>query len=221
MLHPPPPAAKSPVYTHLAATLNGLSTIRAYNAENILKAEFDYHQDTHTACWFMFIAASMMLGFLLDAMCFIFLFCIVYFYMVFANDAPGDQIGLAITQTMTLMWFLQWGVRQSAELSNHLTAVERILEYRDLKPEPEPEAPLAVDNDWPASGSIEFRNVGYRYYGEANRVLSDLSFMVKPMEKIGIVGRTGAGILHRKKNYNQNEQLESNQPRWAYILGLF
>lgn len=100
---------------------------------------------------------------------------------------------MAITQAMALTGMLQWGIRQSAEVANQMMAVERILEYRDLKPETTPEKPLALPSQWPASGRIEFRNVVYRYFAEAAPVLKGLNFVVQPKEKIGIVGRTGAG----------------------------
>lgn len=47
--------AKSPVFTHISATLEGLSTVRAFHAENILEAEFEDHQDLNTGTLFMFI----------------------------------------------------------------------------------------------------------------------------------------------------------------------
>lgn len=105
----------------------------------------------------------------------------------------GGQVGLAITQAMALTGMLQWGIRQSAEVANQLMAVERILEYRDLKPETTPEKPQKLSDQWPENGKIEFRNVVYRYFKEAEPVLKGLNFVVKPKEKIGIVGRTGAG----------------------------
>lgn len=74
-----------------------------------------------------------------------------------------------------------------------MMSVERLLEYRDLPPEKEPTNPVTVTKDWPSKGCIEFRNVFYRYFAEGEPVLRGLSFVVKPMEKIGIVGRTGAG----------------------------
>lgn len=97
------------MFTHLAATLSGLSTVRAYNAERILEQEFDYHQDTHSACWYMFIATSSAFGLSLDIMCFIFIFCIIMFYMVIDTNISGDKVGLAITQAMSLTGMLQWG----------------------------------------------------------------------------------------------------------------
>lgn len=115
--------------------------------------------------------------------------------MLFDTGVSGDRIGLAITQAMALTGLLQWGVRNSAEVSNQMMSVERVLEYRDLEPEPEPERPQEVDDNWPANGVIEFENVFFRYFAEAEPVLRGLSFMIRPQEKIGIVGRTGAGEI--------------------------
>lgn len=84
-------------------------------------------------------------------------------------------------------------MRQTAEIVNLMTSVERVLEYRDLEPEIQPDKPQEVANSWPSGGSIEFQNVIYRYFEGAEPVLRDLSFTIKPKEKIGIVGRTGAG----------------------------
>ena len=64
-------------------------------------------------------------------------------------------------------------------------AVERVLEYRDLEPEKEPKKPLQVSDDWPSKGCIEFKNVVYKYFAEAEPVLRELSFVIKPKEKIG------------------------------------
>lgn len=120
--------------------------------------------------------------------------------MIFDDNASGEKIGLAITQAMSLTGMLQWGVRQSAEISNQMMSVERVLEYRDLEPETQPDKPREVTNDWPANGSIEFQSVVYRYFAEAEPVLRGLSFVIRPKEKIGIVGRTGAGKRFRRSH---------------------
>lgn len=106
--------AKSPVYTHLSATLNGLSTIRAFKAEDILEHEFDCHQDTHTACLFLFIATNAAFGFILDAMCNVFIAYILGHFMFIDKYVPGEKVGLAITQSMTLLGMLRHGVIQCA-----------------------------------------------------------------------------------------------------------
>lgn len=74
------------MFTHLNATLNGLSTIRAYHAQAILKKEFDKFQDVHTSSWYMFIATSSAFGFSLDIFCFIFT-TLVTFSFLFLEDS--------------------------------------------------------------------------------------------------------------------------------------
>lgn len=100
---------KSPAFTHFAATLNGLSTVRAYKAENMLKNEFDYHQDTHSACWFMFISTGSAFGFTLDVICWIFIGCMLAFYMFIEKEASGESVGLALSQVLSLTGVLQFG----------------------------------------------------------------------------------------------------------------
>lgn len=101
--------AKSPAFTHFAATLNGLSTVRAYKAENLLKNEYDYHQDTHSACWFMFISAGSAFGFSLNLICWLFIGCMLAFYMFLDKGASGESVGLALSQVLSLTGVLQFG----------------------------------------------------------------------------------------------------------------
>lgn len=169
----------------MSATLSGLSTVRACNAEQILKMEFDRHQDTHSATWYMFISTSAAFGFSLDVMCFISIAFIMSYFTLIDTSIPGEKVGLALTQSMLLIGMLQWGVRQSAEISNQIVSVERVLEYRDLEPEKQPPKPRSIPSGWPSKGCIEFRNVVYRYYAEADPVLRNLTFVVHPKQKIG------------------------------------
>nr|XP_040220684.2 ATP-binding cassette sub-family C member 4-like [Anopheles coluzzii]XP_040220685.2 ATP-binding cassette sub-family C member 4-like [Anopheles coluzzii]XP_040220686.2 ATP-binding cassette sub-family C member 4-like [Anopheles coluzzii]XP_040220687.2 ATP-binding cassette sub-family C member 4-like [Anopheles coluzzii]XP_040220688.2 ATP-binding cassette sub-family C member 4-like [Anopheles coluzzii]XP_049463568.1 ATP-binding cassette sub-family C member 4-like [Anopheles coluzzii]XP_04946356 len=184
---------RSPVFSHLSASLAGLPTIRAFGAQGELIREFDAHQDIHTASFYMFITASTAFGFALDLLCLIFVFIVVFSFLLVEQDTFGDRVGLAITQAMALTGMMQWGIRQSAEVANFMMSVERLLEYRDLAPERQPERPRALNAGWPAEGRIEFRSVTYRYFEGAQAVLRDLSFEIRPREKVGIVGRTGAG----------------------------
>lgn len=112
----------------------------------------------------------------------------------------GNEVGLAITQIMTLTGMLQWGARETAEVSNHLLSVERILQYRDLPSEKSaentknaPQNTQIVGKDWPLRGKVEFKNVSYRYSETLQPVCKNLNFVIQPNEKIGICGSTGAG----------------------------
>lgn len=105
--------------------------------------------------------------------------------MFIDESMPGEKVGLAITQAMTLLGLLQWGIRQGAEVSNQLMSVERIIEYCDLEPEKRPERPRQVPVDWPTKGKIQFRSLVYRYYEEGEPVLQNLSLTIQPKQKIG------------------------------------
>lgn len=101
-------------------------------------------------------------------------------------------MGLVITQLMGFFGTLQWGMRQWSELENQMTSVERVVEYTKLESEPErEEKPLPID--WPQFGQITFDDVKLRYNESHPYVLKGLSFVVRPKDKIGVVGRTGAG----------------------------
>lgn len=101
--------AKSPVFTHLAATMSGLPTIRAYNKEAILQHEFDSFQDIHSGCWFMSITTVSAFNLYVDTFSAIFMTCNVLYYMLLDSDVPAVKIGLAISQTMSLSGILPWG----------------------------------------------------------------------------------------------------------------
>ncbi|KAJ8687081.1 hypothetical protein QAD02_022875 [Eretmocerus hayati] len=202
---------RSPVFTHLNATLNGLSTIRAYRAQKILKMEFDRFQDVHTASWYMFIATSTAFGFSLDVFCFIFTTLVTFSFLLLKDNFTGGQVGLAITQVMAMTGMVQWGMRQSAEVTNQLMSVERVLEYTQIPPEnnlrdrgspakkrrkskqEQRQELIEPPKEWPSYGRIEFKAVHMRYSEDTPPVLKGLTMSIRPSEKVGIVGRTGAG----------------------------
>ncbi|XP_056631250.1 probable multidrug resistance-associated protein lethal(2)03659 [Diorhabda sublineata] len=105
----------------------------------------------------------------------------------------GGDMGLIITQYLSLMGSLQWGMRQWTELETNMISVERILHYTELNIEPILKENPEVSVNWPEKGEIEFKHVFLKYDFKESNVLSDLNFSIKPAEKIGIVGRSGAG----------------------------
>ncbi|XP_072393688.1 ATP-binding cassette sub-family C member 4-like [Diabrotica undecimpunctata] len=186
---------RSPVFTHLRATIEGLTTIRAFGAQNTLMDEFDHHQDYHSSAWYMFIVSSTAFGFYLDCFCTIFLAVLTFCLLLFgeAFNLKGGEVGLAITQATALANFLQWGMRQSAEVTNQLMSVERILEYKSLDKEPQPVVPKKPAKEWPQKGEITFKDTCLRYFEGGPLVLKHLNLTIQPKEKVGVVGRTGAG----------------------------
>lgn len=100
---------------------------------------------------------------------------------------------MVITQYIGLMGSLQWGMRQWSELENQMTSVERVLEYTKLDKEPNRVLKTPLLPQWPDKGEVKFKNVQLKYNEGDPYVLKDLTFCASPKEKIGIVGRTGAG----------------------------
>lgn len=184
---------KSPMLSHLTASINGLSTVRAFQAEEMLIDEFDNFQDNHSAAWFLYLGSSKCFGLWLDIICILFIGVAVFSLLLFRDSIHGGDLGLVITQYLGLMGSLQWGMRQWTELENNMTSVERILEYTKLEKEPERKDPQNLPEKWPEHGRIEFQNVCLRYSETEPFVLKGLNFSVEPKQKIGIVGRTGAG----------------------------
>lgn len=66
-----------------------------------------------------------------------------------------------------------------------MMSAERVLEYKELEPEYQPDEPEEISENWPIDGRIEFRNVFYRYFDGSEPVLRDLTFIIQPKEKIG------------------------------------
>jgi ABC-type multidrug transport system fused ATPase/permease subunit len=109
------------------------------------------------------------------------------------NITPA-KVGLMLTYVLNLVATFQWCNRQSCVLENLMTSVERILEYVNLPSEKQKDAKATqVDARWPKKGEIVFDNVSFSYDKHLPDVLKNLTFRIAPGEKIGIVGRTGAG----------------------------
>uniref|UniRef100_A0A665WHL2 Multidrug resistance-associated protein 4 n=1 Tax=Echeneis naucrates TaxID=173247 RepID=A0A665WHL2_ECHNA len=160
---------RSPVFSHLSSSLQGLWTIRAFGAEERFQKAFDAHQDLHSGL------------------------VPVPHHLPMVCRLDAGSVGLALTYSVTLMGMFQWGVRQSAEVENMMTSVERVAEYTEL----ESEAPWETDKrpppDWPRKGLVTFDGVNFSYSVDGPVVLRDLKATFRPKEKVGVVGRTGAG----------------------------
>ncbi|KAJ3039965.1 Multidrug resistance-associated protein 4 [Rhizophlyctis rosea] len=190
---------RSPVYSNIPSTLEGLSTIRSFRAAPRFITNFISLQNNNTRIFFMFLSSARWLGFRLDIMAAAFLAVIAFFAVGMKGGGggkiglTGGSVGLLLSYVMQLIGLLQWAVRQSAEVENLMISVERVLEYTRL----EEEAPLITETRpppcWPSTGEIKLTNLSLTYPRSAKSVLKNLTLTIPPGTRVGIVGRTGAG----------------------------
>uniref|UniRef100_A0A672ZTS9 Cystic fibrosis transmembrane conductance regulator n=1 Tax=Sphaeramia orbicularis TaxID=375764 RepID=A0A672ZTS9_9TELE len=184
---------RSPVFSHLSSSLQGLWTIRAFGAEERFQKTFDAHQDLHSGAWFLFLTTSRWFAVRLDGICSIFVTVTTFGCLLLRHQLDAGSVGLALSYAVTLMGMFQWGVRQSAEVENMMTSVERVVEYTELENEAPWETQKRPPPDWPSNGLVKFDGVSFSYSPEGPVVLHNMKAMFRPKEKVGIVGRTGAG----------------------------
>ncbi|KAH7032042.1 LOW QUALITY PROTEIN: multi drug resistance-associated protein MRP [Linnemannia elongata] len=181
--------SRSPMYQHFTETLVGVSTIRAMGVEDQFILQNEEKSTISANAYFTYQMVRLeTLG-----------ACIVLGAALFAvldrRSLDSGMVGLALSYALTVTSDITMVIRSYCELQNQLVSVERVDEY--LRKNPEPPAHLPADaelpENWPQAGHIEFRDYSTRYRQGLDLVVKDISFEVQPAEKVGIVGRTGAG----------------------------
>ncbi|KAK1227693.1 hypothetical protein PQX77_009318 [Marasmius sp. AFHP31] len=164
---------RSLLYAHFAESMNGLPTIRSY---------------LEVPSW---------LAIRLDALGACLVFCVATFAVVGVEGISPAQVGLVLSYCSTITQLCAIVTRQSAEVENYMNSVERVIHYSNgehVEQEPPHHIPETQPApDWPSQGAIVLERVGLRYRPDLPRVLNDVSVSIRGGEKIGIVGRTGAG----------------------------
>ncbi|KAF8571730.1 hypothetical protein P879_06105, partial [Paragonimus westermani] len=187
--------ARSPMFSWVNVTIQGLPCIRAAGTQPYQLQTFDELVDKHTSVFYANIAAARWLSIRLDLLCWIFITAVVAICLLlgtFSNIA-GSSVGLMITYATGLVGLFQWCVRQSAEVENQMVSVERTVEYMDLEPEITQPPVIAPPEGWPKHGKIVFDRLWLRYQTGDTWALKDITLEIRPGLKVGIVGRTGAG----------------------------
>ncbi|KAB0342487.1 hypothetical protein FD754_019413 [Muntiacus muntjak] len=123
---------RSPVFSHLAASLRGLWTIRAYKAEQRFQELFDAHQDLHSEAWFLLLMTSRWLAVYLDVICAIFVTVVAFGALILVETLTPGQVGLVLSLTLTLTGMFQWCVRQSADVENMVMFTFLFLSFSGL-----------------------------------------------------------------------------------------
>ncbi|KAF9566632.1 hypothetical protein EC968_003681 [Mortierella alpina] len=186
---------RSSLYAHFSETLSGLATIRAYREQERFMGRNAYFIDLENRPYFMSFSIQRWLGVRLETIANTLVFCTSLLGVFARFNIDPSIIGLVLSYSMSVTGTFNWCVRQYAEVENNMNAVERLHHYaNELTLEADAIIPDNRPADsWPRTGAISIRNLELRYRPELPSVLHNLSLDIKGGEKIGVVGRTGAG----------------------------
>ena len=189
--------SRAPIFSHFTETLEGSVTIRAFGMAPAFKVGNMNKIDTNTVDFLALRYCSAWFGITLDLVGNTFVFLSYIVMIVVRLYAPNSiAVGYmiyAVSNSGGISQALGSFSNALTDLENKMNSAERVMQYFRL---PE-EAPAEVDetkpiDSWPSKGRIKIDDLVIEY-NQGVPVLKNLSCDILPREKVGIVGRTGAG----------------------------
>ncbi|KAK6334593.1 hypothetical protein TWF718_010050 [Orbilia javanica] len=185
---------RSDVFARFGEALNGTATIRAYGLQGQFKTAVNNAINEMNSAYFITFANQRWLGMRVDVVSTSLVLTTTILVVVNRFSTNPSTSGLVLSYILGVYGIIQFMVRQLAEVENAMNSTERIHYYGTQLPE---EAPLRTSitprPTWPEKGEIIFDNVKMRYREGLPLALHGLDLHVKGGERIGVVGRTGAG----------------------------
>ncbi|KAM7294807.1 hypothetical protein ISCGN_024312 [Ixodes scapularis] len=201
-------AYTSRVLQHVTETVDSLSSIRSYGVVERFCSHFCRLTDSNMVPFNGFICCYRVSRFLASAVSFTVVFATLIFAVVMATGG-ASSVGLALSSSLSIPLSMMCLCVVLFTCMQMVVSFERALEYTELPQEPDvdiqetnldnknrPEvlSVLSVDQKWPTDGRLEFRDYATSYRPKIlPDVLKGVTFVVEPQEKVGVVGRTGAG----------------------------
>lgn len=186
---------RSFVYNNFNETLSGMDTIKAYKAESRFQKKNAINVDNMNESYYITIANQRWLAIHLDMVATVLALVICFLCVFRVFHISAASVGLLLSYVLQIAGQMSMLIRTYTQVENEMNSVERICEYAFDLPE---EAPYLISEttppeSWPENGAIRFENVSLAYRPGLPLVLKNLNLDIKPSEKIGICGRTGAG----------------------------
>ncbi|ERF69213.1 hypothetical protein EPUS_01170 [Endocarpon pusillum Z07020] len=185
---------RSPLYQAFGETLSGVVTIRAYGDESRFISENHHRVNTHNRPFIYLWATNRWLAVRADLAGALVAFSAGVFVMRSSGIIDPGAAGLSLSYAITFTEIVLWLVRLYGANEQNMNSVERVKEYVEVEQEARahiPETKPAAN--WPSHGAVQFIGYTTRYRADLAPVLQNVTFNVKASEKVGIVGRTGAG----------------------------
>lgn len=184
---------RSTVFARFGEAVQGTATIRAYGLQDQFARSVRDSVDDMNSAYYLTFANQRWLSVRLDVVGILLVFTTGILVVTSRFSVDPSIAGLVLSYILTIVQMIQFTVRQLAEVENNMNSTERIHHYGT---ELEEEAPLhmgEVRPTWPEVGEIVFNDVQMRYRDGLPLVLKGLDMHIRAGERIGVVGRTGAG----------------------------
>ncbi|CBX97089.1 similar to ABC multidrug transporter [Plenodomus lingam JN3] len=184
---------RSNVFAKFGEAVSGTATIRAYGLQEQFSQSVRASVDEMNSAYYLTFANQRWLSLRLDIVGIFLVFTTGVLVVTSRFSVDPSIAGLVLAYILTIVQMIQFTVRQLAEVENNMNSTERIHHYGTQLEE---EAPLKLGEvrpTWPEHGEIIFDKVEMRYRDGLPLVLKGLSMHVRAGERIGVVGRTGAG----------------------------
>ncbi|KAL2087062.1 hypothetical protein ACEWY4_018121 [Coilia grayii] len=186
--------SRSPIYTHFNETVQGASVIRAFGEQSRFILQANQRVDHNQTAYFPRFVATRWLAVNLEFLGNGVVLAAAILSVMGKDTLSPGIVGLAVSHSLQVTAILSWIVRSWTDVENNIVSVERVKEYADTPKE----APWTVEGSslavgWPETGTIEFHEYGLQYRKGLEWALKGISLNIQRREKIGIVGRTGAG----------------------------
>lgn len=184
---------RSKVVSRFIEGLSGVATIQAYGRKDQFVHELRWSIDSMNAAYYITFANQRWLTMRLDAAGNLLVFVVGILVVTSRFSVNPSTSGLVLSYILSVVQMLQFSIRQLSEVDKVINAVERLRYFGE---ELEEEAPLYITDmpeSWPDKGEIVFKNVQMQYRKNLPPVLRNLSVHINGGERMGIIGRTGAG----------------------------
>lgn len=186
---------KAPVLNHITSTMAGLSVIRAFGRQKVFLERFCARLNRSLASDIIYRSSVRWFTFRMDMIAVVMVTLTGLTVVLLRGTVSSAQSGLALSCVFAVCTFVPYVMQLKSEFQARFTSVERVLEYTDDLSE---EAPKHIENspkraNWPEKGDIKMENVELRYRQGLPLVLHNVSVHIQGGEKVGVVGRTGAG----------------------------
>ena len=186
---------RSPMNSHLEESLSGASTVRAFQFQREFIEENEEKVENYMRSWYPEIIGASWLFWRLQVIGAILTVVTSLIFILNRESFNSGVVGLCLTYTVSCQISIYWLTRVSADVEKAIVSVERIKEYQEVEQETDVTLARAeeVGGGWPGQGEISLEQYCTRYRPGLDLVLTGVTANIRPGEKIGIVGRTGAG----------------------------